>query len=118
MVVVLLPLGDTKTSHHVEGFTEDMSKQSDQDRRKSRRSSRREAAERQAKRRRQFTLIGVVSVALVAALALIVVPQLGKKSGSWAIKVAAAHPASIPMNGKVLGDPNAPVKIVEYGNYQ
>lgn len=95
-----------------------MSSQSDQDRRDNRRSTRRAAAERQAKRRRQFTIGGVAGVAVIAALALIIVPQLRGSSGLAPIKVAAAHPASIPSNGKVLGSPNAPVKIVEYGNYQ
>jgi protein-disulfide isomerase len=95
-----------------------MSSQSDQDRRKNRRSARRAAAEKQAKRRRQFTIGGVAVVAIVVALALIIVPQLGGSSGFGTIQVADAHPASLPSNGKVLGDPNAPVKIVEYGNYQ
>ncbi len=95
-----------------------MSIQSDEDRRKNRRSARKAAAERQAKRRRQFMIGGVIVVAVVAALALIIVPQLGSKTGLGAIQVAAAHPATIPSNGKILGDPNAPVKIVEYGNYQ
>lgn len=95
-----------------------MSNNADQDRRKTRRSSRRQAAEKQAKRRRQFTIGGVAGVAILAALALIIVPQLGSKSGLPSIQVAPAHAASIPSNGKLLGNPNAPVKIVEYGNYQ
>ncbi len=61
---------------------------------------------------------GVVIVAVVAALALIIVPRLGSSNSLGGIQVAAAHPATIPSNGKILGDPNAPVKIVEYGNYQ
>lgn len=95
-----------------------MSSQSDQGRRRNRRSARKAAVERQAKRRRQFTLGGVVGVAILIALALIIVPQLGSKTGLGDIQVAEAHPASLPSNGKVLGDPNAPVKVVEYGNYQ
>jgi len=95
-----------------------MSNQSEESRSRSRRSERRVAAEKQAKRRRQFTIGGVAGIAIIAALALIILPQLGSSSGPGDIKVASAHPASIPANGKVLGDPNAPVKIVEYGNYQ
>ncbi len=95
-----------------------MSKQSEENQSRSRRSERKAAVEKQAKRRRQFTIGGVAGVAILAALALIIVPQLGSSNDLGGIKVASAHPASIPSNGKVLGDPNAPVKIVEYGNYQ
>ncbi|MGA7671762.1 MAG: hypothetical protein WBW04_15150 [Nitrolancea sp.] len=95
-----------------------MSKQSEENQSRSRRSERRAAAEKQTKRRRQFTIGGVASVAILAALALIIIPQLGGGKDLGGIKIASAHPESIPSNGKVLGDPNAPVKIVEYGNYQ
>ena len=94
-----------------------MSNQSDREARKNRRVVRKEAVQRQAKRRRQFTIIGAISVALIIALALIIIPQLGG-NGFGTIKVADASAASLPSNGNVLGDPNAPVKVVEWGNYQ
>jgi hypothetical protein len=96
-----------------------MSSQAESDRRKSRRSSRKQAAVRQAKRRRQFTMAGAVGVALLIALGLIIVPRLGGGgTSSTSIEMAPAHPASIPSKDKTLGDSNAPVKFVEYGNYQ
>ncbi len=95
-----------------------MSKQPEDNQSRSRRSERKATAQKQAKRRRQFTIGGVAAVAIVAALALIIIPQFGSSNDLGGITVASAHPASIPSNGKVLGDPNAPVKIVEYGNYQ
>jgi len=94
-----------------------MSTQSDREARKNRRVVRKEMEQRKAKRRRQFTVIGAISVALVIALALIIIPQLGG-SGFGTIKVADASAASLPSNGNVLGDPKAPVKVVEWGNYQ
>jgi protein-disulfide isomerase len=94
-----------------------MSNQSDRESRKNRRVVRKETVQRQAKRRRQITIIGAISVALVVALALIIIPQLGG-SGLGAIQVADASAASLPSHGNVLGDPKAPVKIVEWGNYQ
>jgi hypothetical protein len=117
-MVPLRPV-DQPASCKLEGLNTAMSSQSDRDRRKSRRSARKVAAEKQAKRRRQFTMAGAVGVALLIALGLIVVPRLGGSgSGPGSIRVASAHPASIPSDGKLLGDPNAPVKLVEYGNYQ
>ncbi|HEX3722429.1 MAG TPA: thioredoxin domain-containing protein [Nitrolancea sp.] len=94
-----------------------MSNPSDRESRKNRRIVRKESAQRQAKRRRQFTVIGAISVALIVALALIIIPQLGG-SGFGTIQVANASAAGLPSNGNVLGDPNAPVKVVEFGNYQ
>ncbi len=96
-----------------------MSSQSDRDERKNRRSVRKEASQRQAKRRRQFTVAGVAGLAVLIALGLILVPKLGgSSSNNSTIKIADSQSTGIPKNGKVLGDPNAPVKIVEYGNYQ
>lgn len=94
-----------------------MSSQPDREARKNRRVARRETAERQTKRRRQVTVIGAVSVAVILALALIIIPQLGK-DGPGEIKAANASAAGLPSNGNVLGEPNAPVKVVEWGNYQ
>jgi len=94
-----------------------VSSQPDREVRKNRRVARRETAERQTKRRRQVTVIGAVSVAVILALALIIIPQLGK-DGPGEIKAANASAASLPSNGNVLGEPNAPVKVVEWGNYQ
>ncbi|CCF85023.1 hypothetical protein NITHO_4340008 [Nitrolancea hollandica Lb] len=34
------------------------------------------------------------------------------------MKAAAELPPDVPTNGRTMGDPNAPVKIVEWGDYQ
>lgn len=94
-----------------------MSSQSDREARKNRRVTRRETAERQSKRRRQLTVVGAISVAVIIALALIIIPRLGK-DGMGEIKAAGASAAGLPSNGNVLGNPSAPVKVVEWGNYQ
>jgi protein-disulfide isomerase len=94
-----------------------VSSQSDREARKNRRVARRETAERQSKRRRQLTVVGAISVAVIIALALIIIPRLGK-DGMGEIKAAGASAAGLPSNGNVLGNPSAPVKVVEWGNYQ
>jgi protein-disulfide isomerase len=94
-----------------------VSSQSDRETRKNRRVARREIAERQSKRRRQLMVVGAISIAVIIALALIIIPQLGK-DGLGEIKTADASAAGLPSNGNVLGDPSAPVKVVEWGNYQ
>jgi protein-disulfide isomerase len=62
-------------------------------------------------------VVGAISIAVIIALALIIIPQLGK-DGLGEIKTADASAAGLPSNGNVLGDPSAPVKVVEWGNYQ
>jgi protein-disulfide isomerase len=94
-----------------------VSSQSDRETRKNRRVARRETAERQTKRRRQLTVVGAIGVAVIIALALIVIPRLGN-DGPGDIKPAEASAAGLPSSGLTLGDPNAPVKLVEWGNFQ
>jgi protein-disulfide isomerase len=91
--------------------------QSDRETPKNRRVERRETAERQTKRRRQLTVIGAIGVAVIIALALIVIPRLGN-DGPGDITSADASASDLPSNGTVLGNPSAPVKVVEWGNYQ
>ncbi len=82
------------------------------------RSAMRIAAEREAKRRRLF-LAGSVATAAVLALILILL-NLPKSTGDELPAVAAAaqpYP-DVPAEGRVLGDPNAPITVVEYGDYQ
>jgi protein-disulfide isomerase len=94
-----------------------MSSQSSRDKRKDRRSARQQAAERSAKRKRQVTVFGVAGVAIVLALALILIPRLGGGNTS-AIVVAPDPTTNVVNNGATLGDANAPVKVVEWANYQ
>jgi protein-disulfide isomerase len=83
----------------------------------SRRAERRIHERRSAQQRRLWFFGGAVAIALVAALVLILVNRGG---GSNLPAVVAASPvdASIPTNGTTIGDPNAPVTVVEYGDFQ
>jgi protein-disulfide isomerase len=75
--------------------------------------------QRAAKNRRLTILGSIAAVAIVVAGALILAGRDGGRGGLPAIKAAAAEiNSSIPQNGRVLGDPNAPVTVIEYGDYQ
>ena len=61
----------------------------------------------------------VVGIAVVAAIVISNRDDGSTSSGNVATVVAATPlPEGIPQNGTVLGDPNAPLLIVEYGDYQ
>lgn len=85
----------------------------------SRRAQRVIEAER-AKRKRLLKIIGgVVGAALVVALVLLYVnrdttPEAAKEPVNAPPELAA----SIPRDGMVLGDPDAPVRVIEYGDFQ
>ena len=86
------------------------------ERRLSGRAQRR-AAEQQAARRKQFMLLGgAVAVALVVALVLIMLNR--PQDGGAPIVAAAPLPASIPVEGAVMGHESAPVTITEWGDFQ
>jgi protein-disulfide isomerase len=93
-----------------------------QDLRSARREQARIAAEREAQRRRLMMIIGgVVGVALIAAVVLILVNRSddGESGGNLpAVTALSAPEITAPRDGLTLGDPNAPVQIVEYGDYQ
>jgi protein-disulfide isomerase len=76
--------------------------------------------EQKARKRRFVFLAAALSVALVAVIALIAVSRDSGGSSSSLPAVVAAAPldTSIPRNGRVLGDPNAPVTLVEWADYQ
>ena len=86
--------------------------------RRAHRSAQRIAAEREA-RRRKLLLAGSVAAAAVVALVLILL-NLPDNTGDGLPAVAAASEPypGVPAEGRVLGDLNAPVTVVEYGDYQ
>jgi protein-disulfide isomerase len=87
-----------------------------QERRESGRA-RRKAAQEQSDRRKQLLWLGgAVAVALVVALALILLNR--PQSIGAPIVAAAPFPPSIPSTGTILGAADAPVAIVEWGDYQ
>ena len=76
--------------------------------------------QQRAKRRRVLTLFGgAAAAALILALILIAINQ-DDNGGGTDVVVTIPEPVSadIPRDGRILGDPDAPVRIVEYGDYQ
>lgn len=96
-----------------------MSRQVEREARRSRRAERRLAAERAARRRRQITIFGgLIAVALIAAVVLILLNRPQGSEDVSDIAVAPPPDASIPTNGRVMGQEGAPVHVVEWGDYQ
>lgn len=86
----------------------------------SRRQQRKLEQERAERRKRLLMIVGgVAAVAIIAVVVLIVVNNRGGSSSDKPAVIAAPAPdASIPTSGLTIGDPNAPVKLTEYGDYQ
>jgi protein-disulfide isomerase len=87
---------------------------------RARGSAHRIAAEqaRQAARRRMILVAGAIAAAIVLA-AILIVPNLPGSASDLPDFVVVSDPhAGIPAEGRTLGDPNAPVTVVEYGDYQ
>jgi protein-disulfide isomerase len=92
------------------------------------RVAREQAAAVSATRRRRFTRLGaVVAVAAVAVVVLVAVSSSGKSattaatSSSAPVKSAGASAAmlsGIPQHGLTLGNPKAPVRVVEFADLQ
>lgn len=85
--------------------------------------ARRRIEESRASRRRQLLAFGALGLVLVAVIAAVAVATNGSGEGkprTLLPAVVAAEPldASLPRQGRVLGDPNAPVTIVEWADFQ
>lgn len=101
-----------------------------------RRAARREEAARKAKQKKQLQLLGAgVAVALLAALVLILVNRPGNDGGDIDYSGIAFAPPPVtqetgtpvadtqpdpnnPMPGAILGDPNAPVTMIVYADFE
>lgn len=82
------------------------------------RSARRIAAEREARRRKRV-VAGAVVIAAVLALSLILLNLPGGDGdGLPAVVAAPASYGDVPSAGRSLGSPDAPVTVIEYGDYQ
>lgn len=89
---------------------------SSSERRGSGREQRKAAQEQGARRKHYLWLGGAITAALVVALALIL---LNRPQDIGAPIVAAAPlPETIPVSGTTLGAEDAPLAIVEWGDYQ
>jgi protein-disulfide isomerase len=84
----------------------------------SRRVQRRQAERLAARRRRLMMLGGAVAGALVVVAVLVLVNRPAASDDSTPVQPAASNYGSIPREGRVLGDPSAPVLVVEWGDYQ
>jgi protein-disulfide isomerase len=88
------------------------------------RVQRRRQEARRAKRRKLLELVGAVAIAFAVAVGLILISQGGDdmsdSSAADFPAVVAASPieAGIPSDGRTLGNPDAPVTLVEYADYQ
>lgn len=89
-----------------------------QDARDARKARQEQALKQEAQRRKQLTLLGIIAgIAIVGAFVLILINRDGDDSGLPAI-VAAPAPLTVERAGLTIGNPNAPVQIIEYGDYQ
>jgi protein-disulfide isomerase len=86
--------------------------------RPSRREERRIQARRSAQQRRLWFFGGAVTIAVVAALVLILANRDTGGAGFPAVVAAAPLDSAIAADGLAIGDPNAPVTVVEYGDFQ
>jgi protein-disulfide isomerase len=94
--------------------------------RAAREAKQRELSAAQARRLRLLWLGGMLAVAVIALVVVIVASSSGggkagtvhvsKSAQSAAIATVDAMLAGIPQHGNVLGNPNAPVTITEYGD--
>ncbi len=91
-------------------------RQTRKERRVSGRAQRKAAAEQAARRKQLTWLVAAVAAALVVAVLLILVNR--PRDAAAPIQLAAPLPASIPLDGTVMGDPAAPLSFVEWGDYQ
>lgn len=86
------------------------------EKKRAERRARQQAARRADERRRLLRWLGAaVLAALVVAGGLIF---LSRGDESAAVAIAEPLLAAIPSAGRVLGDPAAPVTLVEWGDYQ
>jgi len=90
-----------------------------EDRAKSRRAQRVIDAQK-ARRRRMLTIIGgVVGGAVIVSGLLFLFTRDPEPAGADEPVVSAPAPAiDVPKEGLTKGDQNAPVTVVEYGDYQ
>lgn len=86
------------------------------ERRASGRARRRAHAEQATRQRQMRWIIGAVVVALAVAAGLILVNR--PRDTGAPIVAAEPLPASIPLAGLTMGEPDAPLTVVEWGDYQ
>jgi protein-disulfide isomerase len=63
-------------------------------------------------------VFGAIGLALVVALVLVLVNLPNGGDDLPAVVAASESHPGVPADGRSLGDPNAPVVVIEYGDYQ
>ncbi len=85
----------------------------------SRRAQRRIDEERSRKRQRMMLVGGAVALAVVVVIALIAISRPDDDSSpELAVTSLPERDASIPQDGRTLGNPDAPLTIIEYADFQ
>jgi protein-disulfide isomerase len=82
------------------------------------RNQRRLAAQKKRQQRQLAMLGGAVAVALFAVIGLIALNGRGGSSLGGVVAAATTIDAGIPRDGQTLGDPNAPVTVEVWSDYQ
>jgi protein-disulfide isomerase len=70
---------------------------------------------RQQERNQRLILIGIVGVFALVIAGLLIIPNLPKSVGEIKVPEARTFPQA---KGNSMGDPNAPVKVEEYADFQ
>lgn len=94
----------------------DPAKESRQARRETGRAARKAAAEQEERRKQLVWLGAAVAAALLVAGVLIFINR--PRDTGAPIQLSAPLSESIPVAGFVMGDPAAPLSVVEWGDYQ
>jgi protein-disulfide isomerase len=86
----------------------------------SRRAQRRIQEERNRKRQRLMLIGGavVLAVAVVGAVIFLTRPDDDDGASDLALTIPPPRDASVPTDGRTLGNPDAPLTIVEYADFQ
>ena len=90
---------------------------------RARGSVNRQLSQRQSQRRQLLGLLGLAAAFAVGVAAVLIILSLTGDDDSGGSNTAITAPSttlnpSIPRDGRALGDPNAPVTVIEYGDYQ
>lgn len=97
------------------GAPEQDARSSRTEERLSSRAQRKIAEKESAKKRMLWTVIGAIAALAIVGL---IVFAVTRKPEVPAVAVAPAIDADLLVSGRGMGDPDAPVKVVEFGDYQ
>jgi protein-disulfide isomerase len=82
------------------------------------RRQQRKMAQQQAEQRKKVMRIGAIALAAILIAGIVILLARPEPDRFGPVKAVAAPDPSIPQQGLFIGDPNAPLTIIEYGDYQ